>query len=62
MRIDPEPDGSELVQLAEYLDSQRETLLAKTEGLSQAQLVQRHPPSALTLAGLLWHLSPVEET
>jgi uncharacterized damage-inducible protein DinB len=62
MRNGPEPDGSELVLLAEYLDSQRETMLAKTEGLSQVQLVQRHPPSELTLAGLLWHLSLVEET
>ena len=62
MRIHPEPDGSELVLLAEYLDSQRETLLAKTAGLSPAQLVRRVPPSELTLAGLLFHLSLVEES
>jgi uncharacterized damage-inducible protein DinB len=62
MRIDPEPEGSELTLLVEYLDYQRATVLAKTEGLSQAQMVQRNPPSALTLAGLLYHLSLVEES
>lgn len=62
MRTYPEPEGSELTLLAEYLDSQRETVLAKTEGLTPAQMAQRHPPSALTLAGLLFHLALVEES
>jgi hypothetical protein len=62
MRIDPEPEGSELTLLVQYLDFQRETVLAKTEGLAQAQMVQRNPPSALTLAGLLYHLALVEES
>jgi uncharacterized damage-inducible protein DinB len=62
MRIDPEPEGSELTLLVEYLDYQRETVLAKTEGLTPTQMVQRHPPSALTLAGLLYHLALVEES
>jgi uncharacterized damage-inducible protein DinB len=62
MRIDPEPEGSELTLLVEYLDYQRETVLAKTEGLTPKQMVQRHPPSALTLAGLLYHLALVEES
>jgi uncharacterized damage-inducible protein DinB len=62
MRTDPEPEGSELTLLREYLDSQRETVLAKTEGLAQEQMVQRHPPSALTLSGLLYHLALVEES
>jgi uncharacterized damage-inducible protein DinB len=61
MRRDPEPAGPELTLLVEYLDYQRETVLAKTEGLTRAQLVQTHPPSALTLAGLLHHLALVEE-
>jgi uncharacterized damage-inducible protein DinB len=61
VRTDPQPDGSELRLLVEYLEYQRETVLSKTEGLSQAQLVHRHPPSELTLAGLLYHLSLVEE-
>jgi len=61
VRTDPDPDGSESRLLGEYLDYQRETVLLKTEGLTQAQMVQRHPPSELTLAGLLYHLSLVEE-
>ncbi len=61
MRVDPEPEGTELALTLAYLDYQRETVLAKTDGLTQAQLVQIHPPSALTLAGLLSHLSLVEE-
>ena len=62
MRIDPEPEGSEFTLLVEYLDYQRETVLAKTEGLTPAQMVEKNPPSALTLAGLLYHLSLVEES
>jgi uncharacterized damage-inducible protein DinB len=62
VRAEPDPEGSELSLLAEYLDLQRETLLAKTDGLTRAQLNAAHPPSALTLAGLLSHLALVEET
>jgi hypothetical protein len=47
--------------LSQYLDYQRETLLSKTDGLTRQQLAQQHPPSQLTLAGLLHHLSLVEE-
>lgn len=61
MRIDPDPDGSEFGMLLQYLDHQRETMLSKTDGLTREQLAQKHPPSELTLAGLLYHLSLVEE-
>jgi hypothetical protein len=61
MRTDPHPNGSESSLLVEYLDYQRETVLSKTEGLTQAQLIVEHPPSELTLAGLLHHLALVEE-
>ena len=61
MRIDPETTGSELMMLSQYLDYQRETLLSKVGGLSSEQLAQTHAPSELTLAGLLFHLSLVEE-
>ena len=61
MRIDPDPDGPELALLEQYLDYQRETMLSKTDGLTQEQLASKHPPSDLTLAGLLYHLSLVEE-
>jgi hypothetical protein len=61
MRIDPDPAGSELEVILRYLDYQRETMLLKADGLSREQLGQKHPPSELTLAGLLYHLSLVEE-
>lgn len=61
MRIDPDPEGAELVMLAQYLDYQRATMLSKTDGLTSQQLAQNHPPSGLTLGGLLYHLSLVEE-
>src|SRR5712671_1722299 len=61
MRIDPDPAGSETALLGQYLDYQRETMLSKTDGLTQAQMAQKHAPSELTLAGLLYHLALVEE-
>ncbi len=60
MRKEPSPTGTEYDLLLEYLDFQRETVLQKTEGLSHAQLITRHPPSELTLAGILYHLTLVE--
>jgi uncharacterized damage-inducible protein DinB len=63
MRVDPDPlAGSELELLAQYLDYQRETMLMKCEGLSREQLAVAHPPSSLTLGGLLYHLALVEES
>jgi uncharacterized damage-inducible protein DinB len=62
MRTDPEPTGSERALLGQYLDFQRETILLKTEGLDQEQMNRSHPPSSLTLAGLLYHLALVEES
>ncbi len=61
MRDDPDPGGSELALLGEYLDYQRETMLSKTDGLTREHLARKHPPSELTLAGLLYHLALVEE-
>jgi hypothetical protein len=51
MRIDPDPGGSELQLLGQYLDNQRETVRLKSDGLSDEQLVQKLPPSDLTLGG-----------
>ncbi|HEU5267599.1 MAG TPA: DinB family protein [Jatrophihabitans sp.] len=62
MRIDPQPTGSELDTLCQYLDYQRETMLLKTDGLTRAQLAQPLPPSTLTLGGLLNHLALVEDS
>jgi uncharacterized damage-inducible protein DinB len=62
MRIDPDPGGTELELLCQYLDYQRETMLSKTADLSREQLAQTHPPSELTLSGLLYHLALNEES
>ncbi len=61
MPTEPDRDGSELELLEQYLDVQREALLAKTEGLDREQMARSHPPSTLTLGGLLYHLSLAEE-
>ncbi|TFD91360.1 DinB family protein [Cryobacterium serini] len=61
MRIAADPHGPEFSMLSQYLDHQRETVLSKTEGLTREQLAQKHSPSELTLAGLLYHLALVEE-
>jgi uncharacterized damage-inducible protein DinB len=62
MRLDPDPAASAAELIAQYLDYQRATVLAKTEGLDSTQLAYQHAPSSLTLAGLLYHLALVEET
>lgn len=61
MRTEPDPAGAESELLGQYLDLQRETMLAETEGLGREQVACAHPPSALTLGGLLYHLALVEE-
>jgi uncharacterized damage-inducible protein DinB len=62
MRTDPPETGTELDQLNAFLDLQRETMLRKCEGLTREQFAQRHPPSTLTLGGLLNHLALVEDS
>lgn len=54
-RSDPPLAASEVETLRAYLDFHRDTLLTKTDGLDRGQLSQRHPPSTLTLGGLLKH-------
>ena len=54
-RSDPPLAASEAETLRAYLDYHRDTLLMKTDGLTQEQLSQTHPPSELTLGGLLKH-------
>ena len=60
--MDPPDTGPELDQLTAYLDLQRATMLWKSEGLTREQLAQPHPPSTLTLGGLLNHLALVEDS
>jgi uncharacterized damage-inducible protein DinB len=62
MRQDPDPLADERDALAQYLDYQRETILIKTDGLTREQLARKLPTSALTLAGILYHLALVEES
>ena len=61
MRQDPDTKAGERDALAQYLDYQRETILLKADGLSKEQLAATIPTSALTLAGILYHLALVEE-
>ncbi len=61
MPSEPDPDGSEPDLLEQYLDVQRAAMLAKTDGLDAEQLGRTHPPSSLTLGGLLHHLALAEE-
>jgi len=51
----------ERAQLSEFLDRQRDVLLRKTSGLGRADLNRTHPPSTLTLAGLLHHAALNED-
>jgi uncharacterized damage-inducible protein DinB len=62
VRTDPPETGPELAQLTAYLDFQRDTMLLKTEGLTREQLAVTHPPSSMTLGGLLNHLALVEDS
>lgn len=54
-RVDPPLAASEVDTLRGYLNYHRDTLRMKTDGLSQEQLSRLHPPSTLTLGGLLKH-------
>jgi uncharacterized damage-inducible protein DinB len=61
-RVPTDPRGGERELLGQYLNFQRETVLAKTAGLNAEQMTRAHQPSSLTLAGLLLHLALVEES
>lgn len=53
--------GDERAVLTSLLEFHRETLFAKCEGISEAQLKKRAvPPSAMSLLGLLRHMIQVE--
>jgi uncharacterized damage-inducible protein DinB len=62
VRTEPPSHGPELVQLTDYLDHQRDTMLLKTDGLTREQLARPLPPPSLTLGGLLNHLALVEDS
>jgi hypothetical protein len=47
----------EVTALRGFLDYHRDTFRMKCAGLAQEQLAQRHPPSAMTLGGMMKHLA-----
>jgi hypothetical protein len=60
-RVDPQRITTERQALEEWVDFHRATLLMKCEGLTSAQLKTKSvEPSALTLLGLVRHMSEVE--
>lgn len=56
-RTDPPVQADELTTLLGFLKYHRDTLRLKTERLTSAELRHTHPPSTLTLAGLLKHVA-----
>ncbi|WP_127479974.1 DinB family protein [Nocardioides pantholopis] len=60
-RTEPPLAADERTMLLAFLDLQRQTLRLKASGLTAEQLRTPHPPSTLTLAGLLKHLALVED-
>ena len=60
-RTDPAYDADERTQLLGYLEYHRATLRWKVDGLDAEQLAAQHPPSTMTLGGMLKHLALVED-
>lgn len=58
---EPSLTAGEVEMLLFALDRSRATFAWKTGGLDAAALHRPHPPSAMTLAGLIKHLTRVEE-
>jgi len=61
-RLDPPFAGDEMSTLRGFLDFHRRTLAWKLEGLTRDQLAATHPPSTMTLGGMLKHLAYVEDS
>jgi hypothetical protein len=49
--------ADEVTALRGFLDYHRDTFRWKCSGLTQAQLAQTHPPSTMTLGGMMKHLA-----
>jgi hypothetical protein len=60
-RIEEVSGGGEAETLLFALDRARAQFAWKVDGLDAAALRREHPPSAMTLAGLIKHLALVEE-
>jgi uncharacterized damage-inducible protein DinB len=59
-RVDKPLHADEATTLRAFLDHNRDTLRLKCSGLTQAQLARAHPPTSLTLAGLMKHMALVD--
>ncbi len=59
--VDPSDAGDQLATLLGYLERQRATFAWKSGGLDAAGLGGTHPPSPLTLGGMLKHLARFED-
>ncbi len=60
-RVEPPVAGDELATLRGFLTHHRQTLRWKTSGLDREQLLTTHPPSSMTLLGMVKHLAYVED-
>ncbi|HEY4568140.1 MAG TPA: DUF664 domain-containing protein [Kribbella sp.] len=58
---EPPVAGSEVDTLLGALERNRRTFAWKCGGLDTAGLTKQHPPSTITLGGLLKHLALVED-
>lgn len=54
--------AGELEMLVAFLDYQRAVMIDKASGLTQEQWGQRFEPSTMTLGGMIYHLTVVEES
>jgi uncharacterized damage-inducible protein DinB len=61
-RVDPPLLGDEVATLRAYLDFHRDTFRWKCQGLTQEQMAQPHPPSDMTLGGMMKHIALVESS
>lgn len=61
MTTDPPLTGPEWHQLAGYLDHLRSSFSLRTSGLTDEGMHAHHPPSSMTLGGLLSHLAFEED-
>ena len=59
--VDPADAGDGVGTLLAYLERQRATMAWKCGGLDAAALRATHPPSSLTLGGVLKHLARFED-
>jgi Protein of unknown function (DUF664) len=59
--VDPSDAGDQLPTLLGFLERQRATLAWKCAGLDDAGLRASHPPSSMTLGGVLKHLARFED-